>query len=210
MDGLDTTGAIREAERSRGGHVPILALTAHALGGTRERCLQAGMDDYLAKPIRPAELLEAVERLGQEAESAVRAPDTAARPDRATLLDEVGADAQLLKEIGELFARESAGQMAAVRAAIEHADAQRLARAAHTLRSMLHSVGATAADQLAATLQSLDPRRQQPQAQAVCEHLEQALGAVRESLAALHHDVSRDVTHGRPSRESPGCAAQGR
>src|SRR5258708_3283187 len=60
MDGLETTRAIREAEKRNGGHVPIIALTAHALARDRERCLQAGMDGYLVKPIQPANLLEAI------------------------------------------------------------------------------------------------------------------------------------------------------
>jgi signal transduction histidine kinase len=209
MDGLDTTRAIRAAERSHGRHVPILALTAHALAGTRERCLQAGMDDYLAKPIRPAALLEAVERLGIEAGSRIDAPGAAAPPDRATLLDEVADDAQLLAEIGELFARESIGQLAAVRTAIEQADGERLARAAHTLRSMLRSVGAQAADQLTAMLQSLDPREHQQQARAVCQELEQALGAVRDRFAGMQHSVVQDVAKQRRPQRLPARSADG-
>ncbi|MDH4321935.1 MAG: GAF domain-containing protein [Desulfobulbaceae bacterium] len=60
MDGYQTTAAIRAKEQEHGGRIPIVALTAHALKGDRERCLDAGMDDYLSKPIRPAELVEVV------------------------------------------------------------------------------------------------------------------------------------------------------
>jgi CheY-like chemotaxis protein len=66
MDGMATTAAIRSREREAGAHVTIIALTAHAMSGDRERCLQAGMDGYLVKPIRPASLLEAVEGFGLE------------------------------------------------------------------------------------------------------------------------------------------------
>ncbi|WP_280823805.1 PAS domain-containing hybrid sensor histidine kinase/response regulator [Pseudaminobacter soli (ex Li et al. 2025)] len=62
MNGLEATGAIRELETSSGGHVPIVGVTAHALKGDRERCLEAGMDDYLSKPISPRALLEKLER----------------------------------------------------------------------------------------------------------------------------------------------------
>jgi PAS domain S-box-containing protein len=62
MNGLQATAAIREAEALSGGHVPIIGVTAHALKGDRERCLEAGMDDYLPKPISPRALLEKVER----------------------------------------------------------------------------------------------------------------------------------------------------
>ncbi|MCV0394249.1 MAG: PAS-domain containing protein [Rhizobiaceae bacterium] len=67
MSGIEATGAIREAEAASPHHVPIVGVTAHALKGDRERCLEAGMDDYLSKPIKPAALLEKVERwLGLE------------------------------------------------------------------------------------------------------------------------------------------------
>jgi len=63
MDGLETTTAIRKLEQSSGGHVPIVALTAHALKMHQERCLAAGMDGYLSKPIRAEDLFQQVERL---------------------------------------------------------------------------------------------------------------------------------------------------
>ncbi len=62
MDGLEATTAIRQSEAAAGGHVPIVAMTAHAVGGFREQCLAAGMDDFLTKPIRPAELIAALSR----------------------------------------------------------------------------------------------------------------------------------------------------
>src|SRR4029077_3496918 len=63
MSGLEATAAIRERERSSGGHIRIVALTAHAMTGARERCLEAGMDAYVSKPLRPDELLAAVDSL---------------------------------------------------------------------------------------------------------------------------------------------------
>jgi CheY-like chemotaxis protein len=61
MDGIETTAVIREREKSAGGHMPIVALTAHAMGGDRERCIEAGMDNYVNKPIDAVKLLEVVE-----------------------------------------------------------------------------------------------------------------------------------------------------
>lgn len=65
MDGLAATEAIRELEREQGGHVPIIAMTAHAMKGDRERCLEVGMDDYISKPIRAEELFDIVQRVLQ-------------------------------------------------------------------------------------------------------------------------------------------------
>ncbi len=62
MDGLETSRHIRAAEAQRGGHIPIIAMTAHAMSGDREKCLEAGMDDYVSKPIDAAALYQAVER----------------------------------------------------------------------------------------------------------------------------------------------------
>lgn len=62
LDGLQATAAIRVAEAAAGGHVPIIAMTAHTLHGDRERCLAAGMDDYIAKPIRRRELFQVLAR----------------------------------------------------------------------------------------------------------------------------------------------------
>jgi CheY-like chemotaxis protein len=62
MDGFEATGAIRVREQSTGRHLPIIAMTAHAMRGDQERCLAAGMDGYLAKPIKAGELIDLVER----------------------------------------------------------------------------------------------------------------------------------------------------
>ena len=66
MDGLEATTAIRAMERERGGHLPIIAMTAHAMQGDREICLAAGMDDYITKPVRIAELEAALTRAFEE------------------------------------------------------------------------------------------------------------------------------------------------
>jgi CheY-like chemotaxis protein len=60
MDGFEATQAIRAQERTVGGHIPVIAMTAHALKGDRERCLEAGMDEYVSKPIHAKRLLETI------------------------------------------------------------------------------------------------------------------------------------------------------
>jgi CheY-like chemotaxis protein len=71
MDGIEATAAIREKENNSGKHQPVIALTAHAMKGDQERCLEAGMDDYLSKPIRPQELDDILEKyVGRRMEAA--------------------------------------------------------------------------------------------------------------------------------------------
>jgi len=75
MSGLDATAAIRVLERGTGKHLPIVAMTAHAMKGDQERCLEAGMDDYLSKPIQPEYMMEVIARVTSTAdESAERVP----------------------------------------------------------------------------------------------------------------------------------------
>ena len=62
MDGFQATAAIRDRERQKGSHIPIIAITGYAMKGDRQRCLDAGMDAYLCKPIRSKELFEAIEQ----------------------------------------------------------------------------------------------------------------------------------------------------
>jgi CheY-like chemotaxis protein len=63
MDGISATVAVREKERETGNHLPIIAVTAHAMKGDKERCFEAGMDGYITKPIRVPELLAAIEQV---------------------------------------------------------------------------------------------------------------------------------------------------
>ena len=72
LDGLSAINVVRKKEAEVGGHMPIIALTAHAMKGDRERCIEAGADDYVTKPIRTSDLLAAIDRLGEKKKTATR------------------------------------------------------------------------------------------------------------------------------------------
>ena len=151
MSGLDATAAIRARERATGAHTPIIAMTAHAMSGDRERCLTAGMDAYLSKPLRPDDLMAAIDALltaGPDApdERPAAAPrDTpAAAIDEARLLDDFGHNGNLLAQVIGVFLSDLPKRLAEIHAARESRDAVALGAAAHALKGSvgLFSMGA--------------------------------------------------------------------
>jgi two-component system, sensor histidine kinase and response regulator len=138
MTGLEAATAIRAREQEAGGHIPIIALTAHAMKGDRELCLKAGMDLYLSKPIQSAELFEAIEKLtGIPALIiATPAPPTPDRGllDRSALLESTGGSASLLQGIARLFVKKYPLLLAQIRQAVADDDAIALTIAAHKLK----------------------------------------------------------------------------
>jgi two-component system, sensor histidine kinase and response regulator len=192
MDGIEATRAIRDKERTTGEHVPIIALTAHAMAGDRERCLQAGMDGYLIKPIRPATLLEAIQRLQVAAPARTApAPEAAAADvlDREALLERVNGDHELLAEVTEMLLRDAPKLIAEVRNALERRDRDGFGYAAHTLRGMLRNFSAGAAEEAAARLQALDAEREGARAEAACQSLEREIERLSTELAGMMRET---------------------
>jgi len=153
MGGFEATAAIRDRERGTGGHVRIIAMTAHTMSGDRERCLAAGMDGYLAKPIDRAGLLDAVEPSPPAATIEAR---TDAPPfDRVRLLERVGGDQDLMHDVARLFVADCPARLAAVESAVVNADPERLRLAAHALRGMAGTLSAACVVDAAGRLESL-------------------------------------------------------
>jgi PAS domain S-box-containing protein len=154
MDGFEAAAAIRRAERETGRHLPILAMTAYAMKGDRERCLQSGMDGYVPKPVQPRELFEAICRLvpPQAEESDEPRKEVL---DRDKALETVGGDAQLLQELVRVYCSECPRWLAEIRDAISQQDIARLRRAAHTLRGSLDTFGAGSASAAAMRLEAM-------------------------------------------------------
>ncbi len=155
MDGLEATAVIRKQERDTGRHIPIIALTAHAIKGDRERCLAAGMDHYVAKPIQVADLLQAIASVaGTPAPVQVDPPTSATGVcDRTAALARVGGDRQLLQELVGLFLDACPKWLDEIRAALTAADADRLRLTAHTLKGAVGTFGAQQAVEAALALE---------------------------------------------------------
>jgi two-component system, sensor histidine kinase and response regulator len=149
MDGFEAIRAIRTKEQRSGDHLPIVALTAHAMQGDRERCLQAGADDYVTKPIRTADLFDAIERVVKQSV----APPPGKALDEAAALDRVEGDRELLEDLVRLFLDECRATMKEIREAMVERDAGQLERLAHTMHGSSASLGANQVSQAASALE---------------------------------------------------------
>ena len=187
MDGFAATAAIRQLQETNGTRVPILALTAHAMTGDRERCLAAGMDGYVTKPIRPPILFAEIDRL-------TRKHPTAATPGRAqlngTVLDQVSlaevidGDLAFLRELTRLFGEETPQLLADMGQAIESGDRDLLQRAAHTLKGSAGNMCGKRAAQVAFLLEEFAAAGDFVQARQAYTLLGDEVGKLQQALAA--------------------------
>jgi CheY-like chemotaxis protein len=152
MDGFEATRCIRTGEASTGGHIPIIAMTAHAMKGDRERCLEAGMDDYISKPIRSQLLYEKLDNLlgGATASSA----DEQDHVDWKAISLSLGNDREVIKAAISTFLDESTQKLSEICEAVAGGDAAQLHTAAHTLHGSLRFFTKGSACRWAASLAS--------------------------------------------------------
>jgi CheY-like chemotaxis protein len=201
MDGFEATAIIRAHERGTGGHIPILAMTAHAMKGDREECLARGMDGYLSKPIQAAELRRtiadlvrqfSVEPAAERVHDKTQAAPTADQDgqqlvtvDREAALAAAGGDVQLLHALIESFLGECPALLSAIRAAIAAGDGHALHRAAHTFKGAVAMFGAQACWNQAQHLEAMGRQQDLARAAQVFAELEQQLELVVRELSAL-------------------------
>jgi signal transduction histidine kinase/CheY-like chemotaxis protein/HPt (histidine-containing phosphotransfer) domain-containing protein len=146
MGGLEATALIRRREQATGEHIPIIAMTAHAMKGDRERCLEAGMDDYVSKPIQLDVLMQAI---AAHVPAVAASPHDGAAPldaaaeavDLNTTLARLDGDTALLRELVEIFLDNAPRYLQDLRDALARKDLERLAATAHTLKGMLSYFG---------------------------------------------------------------------
>jgi two-component system sensor histidine kinase/response regulator len=225
MDGLAATAVIRAREadieagraqappgssfaahRAAGGRIPIIALTAHALKETEARCRAAGMDGYLAKPIRTEWLRETIARVGGTAVEVEPAP--ARVPfDVAAALRAVDGERDLLAELTALFADDCPHRLAALREAVAARDGALTAEAAHAVKGAVATLGAEAAREIAGRLEAAGREARWDEAPGLLARLEAEVAHVIAVLRAVDGGV--DPSAEAATAHPPGAASAG-
>lgn len=190
MDGLEATAAIRTGEKETGGHIPIIAMTAHAMKGDREACLAAGMDAYVAKPVRAHELYAAIERFF--APGAAPAVPLVTEPaaengviDWTQALEVVQGDRELLKEVARAFLDECPRLVEQIQQALASGDKALLQRAAHTIKGGTRTFVAAAVSEHAAQLEFIGRTGELSQAASTFAALQEELEKLTAELVSF-------------------------
>jgi PAS domain S-box-containing protein len=136
LNGLETAKAIRIEEQQSKNHIPIIAMTAHAIKGDRERCLEAGMDEYVSKPIDSDKLFNAIEKLTRDPGKPCSTEVLSTELDQELLLKAFDGDWDFLKEVVDVFLTDYPSLLDDLRQAHHEGDSDRLMRAAHSLKGM--------------------------------------------------------------------------
>src|SRR5712692_7929298 len=179
MGGVEATQKIRDAERESGGHIPIVAMTAHAMAGDAEKYLSNGMDGYVSKPVRAGFLRAEIDRLARPALADTPRPTHKgekhmpnATIDLPELLARVENDRELMRELLLIFKEEFPRHLQALRQAVDSLDGERVAAEAHTLKGMLSNLAASPAAGAAARLEQLGRSREVSEFREACASFE--------------------------------------
>jgi PAS domain S-box-containing protein len=224
MDGLETTARIRQREADTGRHIPIVAMTAHAMRGDRERFLAAGMDDYVSKPFDRRQLFAVIE--GTIYQAAARRPTVPAGPvrpagppasvtfplspgnsaaavqplDTAELSERVGGSPEAVEEVLDLAREGLAPMLRAVRDACAHGDSEQIARSAHALKGMVGNIGDHRSHQAAAALEQTGRGGDLPNVPAKLAQLEAEVARLQAALAAHREQSAPGAASAEDSR----------
>ena len=188
VDGLAATAAIRERERESGDHVPIIAMTANAMPGDEQRCLAAGMDDYLSKPIDSRKLSDLLRSFGARSRPASDATEIGPSltcMDLQGALVRVDGDMEVVRELAGIFLEGYPRLLAEMREALDQGDAPALRRGAHLMRGSLGNLMADEALAAATRLQKMGAAGDLSRAPATLASLERALSGLSADLAHL-------------------------
>jgi CheY-like chemotaxis protein/HPt (histidine-containing phosphotransfer) domain-containing protein len=182
MGGFEATAAIRFRERQTGGHLRIIAMTAHAMSGDRERCLVAGMDGYIPKPIERNTLFAVVEQ-----DTVVPAGAVDLTPlnvfNRAGLLERLGDDEQLVAKVIGLFLEDCPARLTAIKEAVDAQSAERIRTEAHALKGAAANLSVSELVEAARILEQIGAEGRVGAAGAAWERLESEAKRAMEALS---------------------------
>jgi len=203
VDGFETCRQIRALEESKGRHTPIIAITAHARKVDREKCLAAGMDDYVSKPIKPGDLKAALARRMAAAKTipmmnpALESSTHADILNFATALSQVDGNRELLCEVARLFLDQYPKLLEKTHQALSRSDYQSLAEAAHTLASSVGQLGGQRAYAAAKKLEQVSSDGDQSSAPQALAELEREVQLLRSAVSDPAYFTNRfvDVLH---------------
>jgi CheY-like chemotaxis protein/HPt (histidine-containing phosphotransfer) domain-containing protein len=185
MDGFEATRVIREKERRTAGHIPILAMTAHAMKGDKERCLDAGMDGYVAKPIRAEDLYQAIHSLFNETKGKTgRDPKSPSSIplNLSKALEIVDGDKDLLKSIARDCLEQFPARLKEIDEDMIGNDAEQVQRKVHSLKSNIGILGAEQAYSIANRLEGLARESQLKEAKETFMKLQEEISRVQDFL----------------------------
>jgi CheY-like chemotaxis protein/HPt (histidine-containing phosphotransfer) domain-containing protein len=191
MDGFEATRNIRKIEEQNGGHIPIIAMTAYATEGDRERCLAAGMDDYVSKPISAVKLFKAIESLipaEKSAETGDGQKETL--PEKDNFIKSFENDHSLFKELVEIYVNDYPQMLNTLRTSLKALDAKTFSRTAHSLKGMLRNFQAETAADTAFDLEKRGKQGELDGSDQIIESLAGQLDELAEKLKQLVSEVA--------------------
>jgi two-component system sensor histidine kinase/response regulator len=192
---MEATAEIRSREKKSGKHVPILAMTAHAMRGDRERCLASGMDGYISKPIHPVDLFAEIERcVGSQKGNSQMMENTQGMSelvDRTSLLERVEGDQELLTEMIQIFKEEGPALMMAMRESLRSGDWVVLERSAHSLKGAASNLSSKAVANIALKLEQDAKNNDIESAEKSLVEVERLMKLLLPALTDLCQGVSR-------------------
>lgn len=189
MDGFEATKIIREFEKDDGKHIPIIAMTAHALQGDREKCISAGMDEYIAKPMKPENIYKVIVKIMDECKnqsekkevttSEPRAPSNIA-VNLSDLLKRMEGDKDLLQELVDSFLEEYPGELAELEKIIKAGDGEKLKEKAHSFKGAISNFGVQRVYDLVFDLEEMGTELYPQEALDILKELEKELQFMEE------------------------------
>jgi CheY-like chemotaxis protein len=177
MDGYEATAVIREQEKSTRAHIPIIALTAHAMSRDKERCLKAGMDAYVSKPMKAAELYGTIARLmhGEELSEPGEAPQKTELIDLSRAMEAVDGDKGLLRALVDDFLEDYPQHLEELEDLIAKNDSAQVERKAHSFKGSIGNFGVGEAYELAYQIETLGKESRLEGAADVLKKLEEQM-----------------------------------